>query len=94
MPHRGSFAGPSRTRWLAEAKRLFNEVRDTYAELGDELERVLIDNESKAQDIKLKQAFRERDKEPSAPLRSRTYRRPFSQARRLDLWLPLCSCRI
>lgn len=47
----------------AEAKRLFNEVRDTYTELGDEFERVLIDNLSKAQDIKLKLAYREHDQE-------------------------------
>ncbi|WP_278985608.1 PLxRFG domain-containing protein [Sphingobium yanoikuyae] len=42
----------------AEAKRIYKEVRDTYTALGLEFEQTLLDNLSKALDIKLKQAYR------------------------------------
>ncbi|TDW63089.1 N12 class adenine-specific DNA methylase [Novosphingobium sp. PhB55] len=42
----------------AQAKRIYNEVRDTYTALGLEFEQTLLDNLSKALDIKLKQAYR------------------------------------
>lgn len=47
----------------AEGQRLFTSVRDSYRALGDAFEQALLDNLSKALDIKLKQAQRAFDVE-------------------------------
>ncbi len=46
-----------------EAKRIYAEVRDTYKALSDAFEQVLLDNLSKALDIKFRQAKRAYDAE-------------------------------
>lgn len=47
----------------AEAKRIYAEVRDTYKALSDAFEQTLLDNLSKALDIKFRQAKRAYDAE-------------------------------
>lgn len=64
----------------AEAQRIYVEVRDTYGALSDDFERTLLENLSKALDIKMRQAERAFDAEMIRIVESRMSKEAASEA--------------